>query len=137
MGAAHRTKEKGAEEKAKTPRPAGSIEIEGRSMVVVPVEEWEEIVEKLEDYHDLVEAREALEDPRARFVSLEEARKELFGNRIKKVRSRKKITQKELAKRLRVSQARVSQMEDPDYRPKMEVYEKVAKALGCDVEELI
>ncbi len=121
----------------KIPKPAGRIEIDGRSMVAVPVDDWESILEDLEDYYDLLEARAILDDPRTKFISLEDARKELFDNNIKKVRRRKKFTQKELAKKVRVSQARISQVENPDYRPTMKVYEKVAKALGCSVEELI
>ncbi len=119
------------------PKPAGHIEIDGRSMVAVPVDDWESILEDLEDYYDLLEARAILDDPRTKFISLEDARKELFDNNIKKIRKRKKFTQKELAKKVRVSQARISQVENPDYRPTMKVYEKVARALGCSVEELI
>ncbi|MCH6568088.1 MAG: helix-turn-helix transcriptional regulator, partial [Nitrospinae bacterium] len=44
---------------------------------------------------------------------------------------------KELAKRLRVSQSRISQIEDPDHRPSVRVYERAAKALGCEIEDLI
>ncbi len=119
------------------PKPAGYIEIGGRTMVAVPVEEWERVVETLQDYFDVLEVQEMMDDPRTKFISWEEARKELFGNNIKKIRRRKKFTQKELAKKVRVSQARISQVENPDYRPTMKVYEKVAKALGCSVEELI
>ncbi|MCZ6660221.1 MAG: hypothetical protein O6916_02190, partial [bacterium] len=61
----------------KIPKPAGRIEIDGRSMVAVPVEEWESILEDLEDYYDLLEARAILDDPRTKFISLEDARKEL------------------------------------------------------------
>ena len=106
-------------------------------MVAVPVEEWERVVETLQDYFDVLEVQEMMDDPRTKFISWEEARKELFDNNIKKVRRRKKFTQKELAKKVRVSQARISQVENPDYRPTMKVYEKVARALGCSVEELI
>ena len=119
------------------PKPAGYIEIGGRTMVAVPVEEWERVVETLQDYFDVLEVQEMMDDPRTKFISWEEARKELFDNNIKKVRRRKKFTQKELAKKVRVSQARISQVENPDYRPTMKVYEKVARALGCSVEELI
>ncbi|MDA2916539.1 helix-turn-helix domain-containing protein [Nitrospinae bacterium AH_259_B05_G02_I21] len=121
----------------KIPEPSGQIEIDGRSMVVISIDDWEGIVDALEDYYDLLEARAVLDDPRTKFISLEEARKEYLDNNIKKVRKRGKITQKELAKRLRVSQARVSQIENIDHRPTMKVYKKVAKALGCKVEELI
>ena len=65
------------------------------------------------------------------------AEKNWFDNNITKVRKRKKITQKELAKKMRVSQARVSRIENPDYRPSAGVYERAAKALGCGLTDLI
>ena len=121
----------------KIPKPEGRIDIGGRLMVVISVEEWDRVVDTLQDYADAIEVQEMMDDPTEKSIPWEEVRKELFANNIKKVRKRGKITQKELAKRLRVSQARVSQIENLDHRPTMKVYKKVAKALGCKVEELI
>ncbi len=82
-------------------------------------------------------AKAILDDPKSVFIPLEEAAKDWIDNNIKKVRRKKRVTQKELAKRLRVSQSRISQIEDPDHRPSVRVYERVAKALGCEIEDLI
>ncbi len=106
-------------------------------MVAIPLEAWESIIELIEDYLDVRDAKAILDDPKSVFVPLEEARKSWFDNNIKKVRKKKRVNQKELAKRLRVSQSRISQIEDPDHRPTTRVYERVAKALGCGVEDLI
>lgn len=119
------------------PRPYGKVELKGETMVLVPVEEWERVVETLQDHFDALEVQEMMEDPSSKFIPWEEARKKHLSNRIKQVRKRKKITQKELGKRLKVSQARVSQLEDPEYRPSMRVYKRVAKVLDCPVEALM
>jgi len=119
------------------PKPEGHMEIGGRRMVVIAVEDWEQVVEQLRDYADHIETQKTLEDPAEKLVPWDEARKDLFANRIKKVRMRKKITQKELAQRLGMSQPAVSQLEYPDHRPSMETYERVAEVLGCTVEALL
>jgi DNA-binding XRE family transcriptional regulator len=119
------------------PKPFGRIELKEQTMVLIPVEEWERVVETLQDYFDALEVQEMMEDPSTRFIPWEEARKKHLANRIKLVRKRKKITQKALAKRLNVSQARISQLEDPEYRPSMRVYKRVAKVLDCPVEALM
>ncbi len=117
--------------------PKMSLTLDGRELVAVSAEAWERIVEEMEDYHDLQRSRARLADPGRKVVSLEEARRDWFDNNIKKVRRRKKVTQRELARRLGCTQGWVSQMERPDHRPSGKTYERVAKALGCPVEELI
>ena len=119
--------------------PVGQIEIEGHKhqIVIIPSDILEEIRELLEDRADLRDHKAIMSDPKATFTPLEEAEKNWFDNNIKKVRKRKKVTQKELAKRMRLSQARVSRIENPDYRPSAGVYERAAKALGCGLTDLI
>ncbi len=121
------------------PEPVGQIEIEGHQhqVVVIPSKTWEEIIEFLEDRADLRAHKEIMSDPKRTFIPLEEAKKRLFDNNLKKVRKKKKVTQKEFAKRMRVSQARISRIENPDYRPSAGVYERAAKALGCGLNDLI
>ncbi len=70
-------------------------------------------------------------------IPLEEGRRELFDNHIKKVRKRKGLTQVQLAKKLGISQGRVSEIEHLDYRPTIKTYRRVAKALGCELKDLI
>lgn len=117
--------------------PTVSLTLEGKELVAVSAEAWERIVEEMEDYHDLKRARASLADPKRKVVSLEEARREWFDNNIKKVRLRKGVTQRELARRLGCTQGWVSQIEKPDHRPKSKTYKRVAEALDCPVEELV
>lgn len=119
------------------PEPLSRFEVGGRQVVVIPTDIWEEVVELLEDYADLRDARAIMDDHKDEVISLEEARHIILDNHIKKVRRRKKMTQKELAKKLSISQTRVSQIENTDYRPTIKTYRRVAKALGCEVKDLI
>ena len=119
------------------PTPVGQFEVGGQVVVGISADEWGLMVEIVEDYLDVRDAKAVLDDPKSVFIPLEEAAKDWIGNNIKKVRKKKRVTQKELARRLRVSQSRISQIEDPDHRPSVRVYERVAKALGCEIEDLI
>ena len=119
------------------PTPVRQFEVGGQVVVGISADEWGLMVKIVEDYLDVRDAIAVLDDPKSVFIPLEEARKSWFDNNIKKVRKKKRVTQKELAKRLRVSQSRISQIEDPDHRPTTRVYERVAKALGCEIEDLI
>ena len=119
------------------PKPKAFMEMDDVSMVIVSNEDWDYIVDTLSDYFDYLDVQEMKADPATELIPWEETRKRLLENNIKKVRRRKKISQKELAERLRVSQARVSQIEDPDYRPTRKTYERVARAMSCPIEALV
>ena len=119
------------------PDPAFTMEVEGKSMVAIPVEIWERIVEEFEDAAAASRAKAIMADASDPIILLEEGRRELFDNHIKKVRKRKGLTQVQLAKKLGISQGRVSEIEHLDYRPTIKTYRRVAKALGVDITELI
>ena len=53
-----------------------------------------------------------------------------FGDRVRLLRSKKGITQVELAKRLNITQRGISYYENETSNPSMEIIEKIAKALG-------
>ncbi len=59
-----------------------------------------------------------------------ENRNTSFGDRVKLLRSKKGITQVELAKRLGITQRGISYYENETSNPSMEIIEKIAKALG-------
>ncbi len=119
------------------PDPAFTMEVEGVSMVAIPVELWERIVEEFEDAAAASRAKAIMADAGDPIIPLEEGRRELFDNHIKKIRKRKGMTQVQLAKKLGISQGRVSEIEHLDYRPTIKTYRRVAKALGVDITELI
>ena len=117
-----------------------TMEFEGEPMVCIPTKDWDLIVIRcgqLEDDFAAAQARVIMADASDPIISLEESRKELFDNHIKRVRKRKRMTQVQLAKKLGISQGRVSEIEHLDYRPTIKTYRRVAKALGVDITELL
>lgn len=59
-----------------------------------------------------------------------------IGENIKRIRAEKRITQKQLADALGVSQAMVAQYESDKRNPKMETIKKIADALEVSIDEL-
>lgn len=55
---------------------------------------------------------------------------------IKNLRLKAGLTQVELAKKLNVDQTAVSRWESGENRPLRKIQKKLAKVLGCSVEEL-
>jgi transcriptional regulator with XRE-family HTH domain len=60
-----------------------------------------------------------------------------LGSRIKKLREEAGLTQRDLAKRLKLTQPAIVQWESGDTSPLMGKLPKIAKALGVSVEELM
>lgn len=62
---------------------------------------------------------------------------EVFGRRLRFMRRAKNVTQVDLAKKLDVSQATISNIEHGTSKPTEEFAVSAAKALGISVEELV
>lgn len=60
-----------------------------------------------------------------------------IGQRIKAIRLSKGWTQEVLAKKLKIRQGHVSQLESSEFDPRVSTLRRVAKALGVEVSELI
>lgn len=60
-----------------------------------------------------------------------------FGDKLRKERRKKGMSQKELGYKLGVSQAMIAQYEKGDRNPKKETIEKIAKALDVNVVSLV
>lgn len=109
------------------------VEVGGRKLVIMDEEEYERLLDAL----DAAEAERILNDPNTRMIPWEEVRKELLRNRIAEVRKQLGVTQKELARRLKVKQSTVSRMERPDANLTLATLRRVAKALRRPVHELL
>lgn len=59
-----------------------------------------------------------------------------FGKRLRKIRREKDITQEQLAETIGVTGEFISNLERGKSAPSFETVEKLAEALGVDVEEL-
>ena len=104
-----------------------------RRLVVLSEEEYNRMLDMIDNLvAERIERDEG--DP---VVSWEEVRGKLVENRIKEARKARGITQKELARRLKVKPSTVSRLERKDTRPRLDTLKKVARALKCSVHELI
>lgn len=59
------------------------------------------------------------------------------GERIRKIRWRKHLSQKEVARRAKTSQTYLSRLEWGDYSMNLKMLHRIAKALGVEPQELI
>lgn len=57
--------------------------------------------------------------------------------KIKEIREKKKMTQKELAEKSGVSRAMISFLEKKGQNATVEILQKIANALGCSVKSLL
>ena len=76
-------------------------------------------------------------DESDRILTWDEIKDEFMRNRIAEVRKELGMTQKELAKKLRVKQSTVSRMERNDANLTLATLRRAAKALGRPVHELL
>lgn len=114
------------------------IEEKGKpKFAVIDYKLLKRLEELIEDVLDIKEAEKILSDKTTSWKDFAEVKKRLLTNPIKEKRLEAGFTQKELAKRLRVNQSFVAKIERPVYNPSKQTLLKVAKALGCRVEELI
>ena len=57
------------------------------------------------------------------------------GNRIRKIREKKKMSQSELAKRLKVDRSYINKIENNKNKPSIPLLERIAHELGCSVKD--
>jgi DNA-binding XRE family transcriptional regulator len=112
---------------------AGFVEVAGRKLVILDEEQYDRLLDAV----DAVEAEKIAGDPKDRILRWDEIKGEFIVNRIAEVRERMGITQKELARRLKVRQSTVSRMEHKNANLTLATLRKIAKALGCSVHQLI
>ena len=104
---------------------------------VLDYSDFRQLAARLQDLEDLAEVERILADEADEWVSQEEAEEILLRNPVKTAREKAGITQKELARRMSISQAAVSKLERKFANPTRKTLERVAKALGGSVEDLI
>lgn len=110
------------------------IEVEkNRRLVVLTEEEYD----KLLDVIDNIVAQRIEADESDPVLSWEEFSRKIVKNRIAEARKARGISQEELAKKLRINLQELKTLEKKDNRPELQTIKKVAKALNCQVENLI
>ena len=104
-----------------------------RTHVLVPVDRFEQ----LSDAERVLRAMEALESDSSEWIDADTSALRLAGSRLRRARIAKRLTQKQLAERLRIPQSQISRIErDPD-RSTLRTLKRIAKALSVDIRALI
>jgi len=109
------------------------VEVGGNKLVIMDEEDYDRLLDAI----DVVEAERIAADPNDPVLGWDEIKDELIRNRIAAVREECGITQKELARRLKVRQSTISRMERENANLTLATLRKIAKALGCSVHQLI
>ena len=105
----------------------------GENMVILTEAEYEQILDAL----DVLEAERVLADEDDPVLKWEDVHGSLIQNRIREARKARGITQKELARRLKITPTALRKMERENARHNLDAVKKISKALGCKVEDLI
>jgi len=114
-------------------RAVDCVDIDGRKLVIMSEEEYERLLDEI----DAADAERIANDPNDPVLTWDDIKHELTRSRIAGARKERRVTQKELAKRLKVKQSTVSRMEKPDANLTLATLGRVAKALKCPVHELL
>lgn len=119
--------------KEKERENAQFVEIGGKKFVILSEEDYEKLLDRLDD----IEIDKVLEDESDPIVPWEEVKDEIMQNRISEARKAAGLTQKELAKRMKIEQSALSRLEKKGTNLTIKTLKSVAKALGCEVHELV
>ena len=102
--------------------------------VVLPVEEFKTLIDRLEDDSDLRAIREAQKEP---LYDQREAEDYIFMNPVRRERLDRGWTQKDLAQRLGVRQSTIANWERRDAVYRKSTRQKLAKVFGVDEQSFL
>ena len=80
------------------------LQFENKKFAVLDLDLAEDLLDYLEDLEDSLEALQRTQNKNQKIVSAEKVRKKFFQNKIHSLRIQKKLTQQELAHRLKATQ---------------------------------
>lgn len=109
------------------------VEVGGKKLVIMDEDDYDRLLDAI----DLAEAERIARDPKDPVLTWDEIKDEFIKNRIAEMREQAGITQKELARRLKVRQSTISRMERENANLTLSTLRKIAKALDCPVHQLI
>ena len=112
------------------------IEIGNERVVIVPLETWTKLLERLEELEDERLFDEAQSDPDRWTIDHAEFSRRLGRSPLRYLRGRAGMTQAKLAARAKLSQSTIAKLEANKKRLSEASREKIAKALGVRVEDL-
>lgn len=107
------------------------------AFVVLPIQEYHELLEKVQDFQDIQEIKKHIEEGAETFpmeivLALAEGQ-----NPIKVYREYRGISQTALASKVRVSKQYISQLEAGERHGTTKVLKEIAKILSLDLEDIV
>lgn len=108
------------------------------AFAIVPIEEWERIVDALDDLEDVAFLEAYQADPNQELLPAEMVDALLDGeNPIRVWREHRGLSQPQLAEAAGVSEAYLAQLEAGTREPAQRVIRRLAKTLRVDIDDLI
>jgi DNA-binding XRE family transcriptional regulator len=105
---------------------------------VVPIDDWEKVVEALEDLEDIPALDEMRSDPNEEFLPAEMVYGLLDGeNPIRVWREHRGLSRQQLAEAAGIAKPYLSQLEAGKREASQRVIRRLAKALRVDLDDLI
>jgi DNA-binding XRE family transcriptional regulator len=119
-------------------RPPQIIERDGKpAYALVPIDEWDRIVEMLEDVADLQACDEVLADPKHEWVPFAVVQALVEGqNPIKVWREHRRLTREQLAERAGLDTPTITRLEEGRAEIPSELLARLATALALEPEDL-
>jgi DNA-binding Xre family transcriptional regulator len=105
----------------------------GKRVVILDEDEYDLLL----DAYELSRAERVLEDKGDEIVDWRDATQVLVTNRIAEARRSRKISQRELARRLGIAPSTLSRQERPDANLTLGSLRAIAGCLGCSIHDLI
>jgi DNA-binding XRE family transcriptional regulator len=104
--------------------------------VIVPIETWKKLIERLEDLEDKRIYDEVVNDPDQDIIEHDELCRELGRSPLRYLRIRAGMTQTELARKAGVSQSLIAKVERNKKRLSDASRRKIAKALNIPISKI-
>ena len=114
-----------------------TIELGGERAVIVPLDAWTRLVERLEDLEDVALYDEAMAAPDEELVEHDQVCRELGLCPLRYLRHQAGMTQTELARRTHLSQSFIAKVEANEKRLSTSSRKKIARALKLPESKLI
>ncbi len=112
------------------------IQVGQERAVIVPLETWKTLLERVEEIEDERLYDEAVADKDSSTIDHAEFCQQLGRSPLRYLRNRAGMTQTELARRTHLSQSYIAKVEASAKRPSESTIKKIAQVLGISTNEL-
>ena len=107
------------------------------AFVVLPIQEYHELLEKVQDFQDIQEVKKHIEEGGETFPMEVVLALSKGQNPIKVYRKYRGLSQTSLASKLKISKQYISQLESGERHGTTKVLKEIAKILNLDLEDIV